>query len=275
MGGIYLDQALPLHGIDQIDPIILIHHWRDEMAGGKNQSDVGVGPHPHRGFAPVTFVFEGAMHHRDSLGNSEIVTAGGTQWMHSGSGIVHSERPPKELAQNGGLFEIIQFWVNVPSAHKMAKPYYKPLRGKDTPVFYSDDKKVQIGLVAGAIGEHKGPVDTQSPLTIARVTVQKGGEMTIPLNPTHNMLVYQLDGKLEINGEIEGNVKEMHWFDTDGEAISIKGLEDTRFIILGGEPINEPLATYGPFVMNTQSELMTAMRDYQEGKMGVLNETFD
>ena len=116
MGGHILDQPLPVNGIDQIDPFLLIHHWKRNMKGGDSQKDVGVGPHPHRGFSPVTFVFEGAVEHRDSLGNRATVTKGGTQWMHAGKGITHSERPSKTIAEEGGLQEFIQFWVNTPAA---------------------------------------------------------------------------------------------------------------------------------------------------------------
>jgi len=111
MGGIVLDQALPYRGTDQIDPFLLIHHWTDELKGNQKQQNVGVGPHPHRGFSPVTFIFNGGVHHRDSKGHESVVLSGGTQWMNSGSGIIHSERPTKELAENGGKFEIIQFWI--------------------------------------------------------------------------------------------------------------------------------------------------------------------
>lgn len=275
MGGIMLDQALPLRGIDQIDPVILIHHWRDTLAGGKRQDQVGVGPHPHRGFAPVTFIFEGGMHHRDSLGNSEIVEAGGTQWMHSGKGIVHSERPPKEMAEEGGLFEIIQFWINVPSAHKMVNPYYKPVSKKDTPIITSADGKVEVGVVAGTMDGTRGPVETQSEQLMLRIEAKAGGKMDITVPKNYNALVYQLNGVATLNDEIKSVPKLLTWFENDGDTIRIEAQEDTRLIMLSGAPIDEPLATYGPFVMNTEEELMQAMEDYQMGRMGQLNEIFE
>lgn len=275
MGGIMLDQALPLRGIDQIDPVILIHHWRDTLAGNKRPDEVGVGPHPHRGFAPVTFIFEGGVHHRDSLGNSEIVEAGGTQWMHSGKGIVHSERPPKAMAEDGGLFEIIQFWVNAPSDHKMAEPYYKPVTESNTPVVTSDDGKIRVGVVAGELNGTLGPVETQSAQLMLRIDARAGGKMDLTVPKNFNALIYQLDGAATINDEVGSSPKLLTWFENDGDTVRIEAQEDTRMILLSGEPINEPLATYGPFVMNTEEELMQAMRDYQMGKMGQLIENFD
>ena len=122
MGGILLDQPLPNGRLDSVDPFLLIHHWSDQLPGGQKQKDLGVGPHPHRGFSPVTLIFQGSLRHRDSFGNDEIVEAPGAQWMHSGKGIVHSERPSESLAEGGGPFEIIQFWVNSPAESKKKVP---------------------------------------------------------------------------------------------------------------------------------------------------------
>ena len=275
MGDVWLDQAIPLPGVDMIDPFLLIHHWQDSLPGGKQQKEVGVGPHPHRGFAPVTFIFKGGVHHRDSLGNSEVVKAGGTQWMHSGSGIVHSERPEKSIAETGGEFEIIQFWVNVPSSKKMVDPYYYPLQANETPTVKSDDGKVEVGVVAGELNGKKGPVKTHSELLTLRFDMQEGGEMELPIPKDHNALVYTLHGGLSVNGTHSTSAKDMVWFDNDGDGITIKARRETSAILLAGKPINEPVATYGPFVMNSQQEIIQAMNDYQAGKMGVLNEVFN
>lgn len=274
MGGIVLDQALPLKGVDQIDPFLLIHHWKSTMKGNQRQQDVGVGPHPHRGFAPVTFIFEGALQHRDSEGHNSIVTKGGTQWMNSGKGIIHSERPTKELAKAGGDFEIIQFWVNAPRARKMDTPNYQPLSYEKMPKFSSPDQKITVGVVAGEIGEVAGTIDTYSPLLALRLDIEKGGKITLPVPKHYNAFVYQLDGKSNINGAKAGN-KEMIWFNNDGDTITVEGVESGKAILLAGAPINEPVATYGPFVMNSQAEVMQAIQDYQAGKMGQLNEVFE
>ncbi len=275
MGGIFLDQPLPYYGINQIDPFLLIHHWKEEMPGGQKQQNVGVGPHPHRGFAPVTFIFEGNVHHRDSLGTESIVLGGGTQWMNSGRGIVHSERPSKELAETGGRFEIIQFWVNAPAKNKMDEPDYQPLSKEETPIVCSDDGKVKVGVVAGDFQGTTSSIDTYSPMLILRLEVEQDGEMSIPIPENYNALLYLLDGSLEVNQQQEANEKDMLWFNNDSTGIHVKGKAATRAIVLAGEPIGESLATRGPFVMNTQREIVEAIRDYQAGKMGRLVEVFE
>lgn len=275
MGGTILDQALPNRLMDQIDPFLLIHHWRDDLTGGKHQSEVGVGPHPHRGFSPVTFIFQGGVHHRDSLGTSEVVSAGGTQWMNSGKGIVHSERPHKDLAENGGTFEIIQFWINAPSSKKMEEPSYQPVSLEDTPKVEGLDNGSEIMLVAGEYGDLKGPIHPHSDVLIMRMNLNKGTKHRIEIPEHFNALIYQLDGTLKINGETETNNKNLLHFNNDGTFIDVEALEDTRLIMLSGEPINEPLSTYGPFVMNTEDEIREAIIDYQSGKMGILTENFD
>ncbi|UKN02362.1 pirin family protein [Paracrocinitomix mangrovi] len=274
MGGTILDQALPFKGVDQIDPFLLIHHWKDELKGGEHQSTVGVGPHPHRGFSPVTFIFQGGVHHRDSLGTSEVVYSGGTQWMNSGSGIVHSERPAKELAEDGGTFEIIQFWMNAPAKHKMDEASYQPYSKEDTPLIISEDKKVETYVVAGELEDKKGPAIAHSDVLILRLNMQKDGYKEIAIPESYNALIYQLEGKIKV-GEKEFEGKNLIHFNNDGTSIAVKALEDTKFIVLSGAPINEDVSAYGPFVMNTEDEIRQAIIDYQNGKMGILTENFD
>ena len=231
-----------------------------------------LGPHPHRGFSPVTFVYKGSLRHQDSIGNNEIVEAGGTQWMHSGKGVVHSERPGKELAENGGHNEFIQFWVNTPAKHKMEEPYYLPITDKNTPEVIKDGTKIRV--VAGEFENVKGPAKTYSPQTLLRLETKSGADLLLEIPKSYNAVIYLLDGEVESNGQT-AREKDMLWFNNDGEKIVIKVTKDSRFILLSGEPIGEPVATYGPFVMNTENEIRQAMADYQEGKMGRLTEAFD
>lgn len=271
MGGFILDQPLPDNEADYIDPFLLIHHGTMQMYGDQHQRDVGVGPHPHRGFSPVTFIFSGNMQHRDSLGNDATVGEGGTQWMFAGKGITHSERPSKELAEQGGATEFIQFWVNAPAKHKMDPASYRPLSKEDTPVV--EDNGVSMQVVSGSHAGVTGPIDYFSPLTLLRGTAKRDGLTRLDIPAGFNTIVYLLDGELEINGE---NVigRNLVWFNNDGETIDIKALMTTRFIMLAGEPLNEPVQSYGPFVMNDQTQIMEAIRDAQVGKMGVLIEEF-
>jgi redox-sensitive bicupin YhaK (pirin superfamily) len=275
MGGIILDQPLPNNQMDQIDPFLLIHHWDDNLKGDRKQSELGVGPHPHRGFSPVTLIFEGGVHHRDSIGNNSIVMDGGTQWMFAGRGIIHSERPTKELAENGGAFEFIQFWVNVPAKNKMEQPGYVALQKEKTPEYVSEDKNVTVGVVSGEFKNIKGTIDTFTPITTLRFIFNKGGKINFDIPSEHNTLIYVLEGDIIINDKNEIKTRELAWFNNDGSNIDIKAVESTKAILLSGKPIDEEVATYGPIVMNTRSEVMTALTDAQMGKMGVLIEEFD
>lgn len=271
MGGHLIDQPLPAEGIAYIDPFLLIHHWEDRMKGGQRQQEVGVGPHPHRGFSPVTFIYEGNIQHRDSLGNNAIVHEGGTQWMHAGRGIIHSERPSKALAENGGALEFIQFWVNTPAKFKMSPPGYLPISKEDTPI--TTENGVETAVVAGEYKGLSGPAKTFSPQILMRITGPANRTVNLDLPQNHNVIIYQLSGKLLIqNQTIES--KNLVWFNKEEGNMEIKIEATTRFIVLSGEPINEPVSTYGPFVMNTQSEIIQALHEAQMGKMGVLIETF-
>lgn len=272
MGGHILDQPLPVNGIDQIDPFLLIHHWKRLMKGGDQQKHVGVGPHPHRGFSPVTFVFEGAVEHRDSLGNRATVTKGGTQWMHAGKGITHSERPSKTIAEEGGLQEFIQFWVNTPAAHKMETPYYLPISYKDTPKVHKG--AIEIGVVAGSFENKNGPAKTYNNQILLRGETHANDNISITIPENYNMLIYILNGSITTGG-VEAKTKDLIWYNNDSDMVNLQLIEGTRFIVLSGEPINEKLSSYGPFVMNTQTEILEALKDAQMGKMGVLIEDFD
>lgn len=271
MGGMIVYQPLPSAALEQVDPVLLIHHARVKFSGNKDPLQAGVGPHPHRGFSPVTFIFKGGVHHRDSLGNSSVIYEGGTQWIHSGQGILHSERPPKDIAEKGGVQEIIQLWINVPARNKMDTPSYQPLTLEETPAIVTDDEKMKIWLVAGNYEDTQGPVKTLSPLLVMRMRFEKGGRYAFKVPASFNALIYLLEGNLSFGDETIVT-KHMAVFHNDGETIDIEAKEDSTFVLLSGEPINEPVAARGPFVMNTQAEISAAIRDYQAGKFGELAE---
>ena len=271
MGGNLLDQPLPTWGIDQIDPFLLIHHWDEPVPKGKKQEELGVGPHPHRGFSPVTFIFKGSLSHQDSIGNHKEVGPGGTQWMHAGKGIIHSERPGKELAKNGGESEFIQFWVNTPAKYKMEKPYYLALEESKTPKIEVENGVIYV--VAGSQHGVNGAAKTYSPQTLLRANFKKGAHYNFEIDQNFNAILYVLNGKLHVN-EHAINGKQMLWFENDGQEINVKATEDSRFIILSGEPLNEKVVSHGPFVMNNEQEIYQAIEDYQNNKMGTLKEIF-
>jgi len=272
MGGMPIRQPLPTQQVEQIDPFLLLHHADIKAPTHVDPNHAGIGPHPHRGFSPVTFIFKGGVHHRDSRGNDSTIYAGGAQWMNAGMGIMHSERPPHDIHKIGGRQEIIQLWINTPANNKMDQPAYYPLSAEAAPQFKSEDGNVTGKVFSGEVLGIKGPIPSHTIVNAATLEFKKGGKISIPLPESHNALIYLLDGKLTVAGF--GMVEGLHivHFNNDGAGIELEALEDTRVLLLSGEPLNEEMVSHGPFVMNTQTQIMEAMRDYQKGKMGILIE---
>ncbi len=272
MGGMPIRQPLPSQAVEQIDPFLLLHHANIKAPAHVKPDHAGVGPHPHRGFSPVTFIFRGGVHHRDSRGHDSTVYAGGAQWMNAGMGIIHSERPPDDIHEIGGQQEIIQLWINTPAKNKMDMPHYFPIQAGDVPSTSSEDGKVKVNVFSGELLNVKGPVPSQATVNAATLVFQEGGKISIPLPPDHNALIYLLDGQLNVDAF--GLVDGLHlvYFKNDGEGILLEATRNTRVLLLSGASLNEEVVSYGSFVMNTQTQIMEAMRDYQKGKMGVLIE---
>lgn len=272
MGGFPVRQALPTQQVEQIDPFILLHHADIKTPSHVEPDHAGIGPHPHRGFSPVTFVFKGGVHHRDSRGNDRTIYEGGAQWMNAGMGIIHSERPPHNIHEIGGRQEIIQIWINTPAKHKMDQPTYFPISAEEAPQVVSEDGKSTVRIFSGEVLGVKGPITSQTIVNAATLEMKKNGKIEIPIPTSHNSMIYLLDGKLNVTGF--GLVEGLHivHFRNDGEGISLEALENARLLFLSGKPLNEELVSYGPFVMNNQTQILEAMRDYQMGKMGMLIE---
>ena len=272
MGGIPLRQPFPTMRVDQIDPFLLLHHADLKAPKNTNPDHAGVGPHPHRGFSPVTFIFKGGVHHRDSRGNDSVIYAGGAQWMNAGMGIIHSERPPHDIHEIGGRQEIIQLWINTPSAHKMDQPEYYPVAGDEAPMHISEDAKVSMKVFSGSVLGVKGPIPSHTDVNAATLEVRKSGKISIPLPGSHNAFIYLLDGRLKVDGFGLVDGLNVVLFNKDGDGVSFEAVDDTRVLLLSGEPLNEKVVSHGPFVMNSETQILEAMRDYQLGKMGVLIE---
>lgn len=272
MGGMPIRQPFPSAKAEQVDPFLLLHHADIKVPVHVDTKNAGVGPHPHRGFSPVSFIFKGGVHHRDSRGNNNIVYAGGTQWMNAGMGVIHSERPPSDIHELGGRQELIQLWVNTPAKHKMDQPHYQPLTAEQTPVLTSGDGLTKVNVIAGKLDDVKGPITTLSDVNTFTATMKKGATFFFPIPATHNAFVYVMEGKLVVTGDGEVDEKYVAVLNKDGDGFELTALEDSQIFIGTGEPLNEPVASHGPFVMNDQTQLMEAFRDYQMGKMGVLIE---
>ena len=271
MGPIRLRQPLPTQQVDMIDPFILLHHYGPyKISEDNNPFDLG--PHPHRGFEPITFLVEGEQLHRDSLGNESVVKSGDVQWTTAGRGIIHSEGPTKDFIKKGGTIEGIQLWLNLPAEKKMMPANYQHEKYEDFRIVKSDDSKVETRIVAGELNGVFGKIKTQTSVNAFMIEAKAGGEETIPFSQQHQGMVYLLKGKVTINNTevLELNKNQLIEFNKDGEGFSIKAEADGLLLFLSGKPLNEKVATYGPYVMNTQTEIMEAMRDYQMGKMGFL-----
>lgn len=272
MGGLPVRQPFPTQHVPHIDPFLLLHHADIKVPTHVKPGHAGVGPHPHRGFSPVTFIFEGGVHHRDSRGNNSVVFAGGAQWMNAGMGVMHSERPPADIHQHGGHQEFIQLWINTPARHKMDQPEYFPLQKDDIPAYEAEDGKTVVNVVAGELMGVKGPVSAKTPVNAATIILKKEGSVSMPVPRAHNALVYVLSGRIHIDGYGLTEARHAVIFGNDGDGVSCSALEDARLLFLSGEPLNEKVVSHGPFVMTNETEILEAMRDYQKGKMGILIE---
>lgn len=262
-------------GIDtaELDPFIHM----DQMG----EIDYGPGEpkgtpwHPHRGFETVTYMMEGTFLHQDSIGGGGVIQDGATQWMTAGAGILHIERPPDALIDSGGLFHGIQLWVNLPARLKMTNPRYQDIGSREVALVTNENGDAIIRVIAGSLGEHAGPGSTHTPITLLHVTLLPGGQVVLPWNPAFNALTYVLAGRGTVGTErldIETGQMAVH-VDGDVLVLSAHETQDSRtqafeVLILGGEAIGEPVATYGPFVMNTRAELQQAFEDYQAGRLG-------
>jgi redox-sensitive bicupin YhaK (pirin superfamily) len=230
-----------------------------------------VGEHPHRGFETVTIVYDGVVAHRDSTGSGGVIGPGDVQWMTAASGIVHEEMHENKWAKKGGAFQAIQLWVNLPRAHKMSSPGYQTLLNADIPVVELAGGAGSLRVIAGEFHGIKGPAKTFTPIHLYDVRVKAGQAAEIVVPAMFNAAVFVLQGNVSVNGSSQAQEAELVQLDKSGERITLKAMVDTSLLVLAGEPIDEPVARYGPFVMNTKAELVQAVNDYQAGKMGHLS----
>jgi quercetin 2,3-dioxygenase len=258
MGPLIVRQPLPSDELPYLDPFVLLHHAPPRVADGKH----GLAAHPHRGFAPVSFIYKGGIRHRDSQGNDSTITAGGVQWMHAGRGILHEENP---LA---GENELIQLWINTPATHKLDAPTYHPLSRDAMPRHVTDDGLITINVVSGELLGLSGPVPSVAKVNAAMVDAKRNGRITIPLPSTHNAFIYLLEGALSVGAGEPVTGFRLAAFNRDGDGVEFEALEDTRALLMSGEPLAEPIVSYGPFVMNTEDEIRQAFRDYRAGLFG-------
>ncbi|MFF2373065.1 pirin family protein [Streptomyces xiamenensis] len=257
-----------------LDPFIMMDQMGEvEYAAGEAK---GTPWHPHRGFETVTYLLDGTFVHQDSEGGGGVIKDGDTQWMTAGSGLLHIEAPPEELVLAGGVFHGIQLWVNLPARSKMTNPRYQDIGGGNVKLLSTPDGGALLRLIAGDLDGHEGPGVTHTPITLIHATVTAGAELTLPWRPGFNALAYVLAGRGTVGTERRPvELGQTAVFGAEGETVTLRADERQdshtpalEVILLGGQPIREPMAHYGPFVMNSHAELSQAFDDFQAGRLG-------
>jgi len=268
-GKLTMHQPLPVNSLDYADPFLLLHH-HGPLKFEENNAGLPFGPHPHRGFDTVTFIYEGNVVHHDSRGHKSTIEKDGVQWMSAARGIVHSENTSRDFQELGGDFEIIQLWVNLPSSLKMTEANYQGIQKNEIPEIIEQDGKVRLQIVSGDWNGTKGPAKSKTNIIAANIYLKAGGKITLPHFANHKGILYQRAGNASLNRNSIAD-RQMLYFDAE-ENMILEAQEDSALLLCLGKPINETMISHGPFVMNTTTEIMEAMRDYQMGKMGVLTD---
>jgi redox-sensitive bicupin YhaK (pirin superfamily) len=267
--GVDLRRAFPGTTVMDIDPFLLLDQMGPtEFAKGDAR---GFPPHPHRGFETVTYLLSGEMQHRDSWGNHGILRPGDVQWMTAGSGLVHSEMPGETLVRDGGKLHGFQLWINLPRRDKMIAPRYQDTTSDRIPVARSEDGAVEVKVIAGESLGTKGVIDTRIPILYLHVKLAPGAEFTQAVPQSENAFAFVIEGEGAFAGTKAGQ-NQVALFDRAGDTVRVAntGAGPLSFLLIAGEPIGEPVARYGPFVMNSREEIVQAADDFRAGRMGVL-----
>jgi redox-sensitive bicupin YhaK (pirin superfamily) len=261
---------IPGAGIPQrrISPFLMLD-FNAAYDFGPSDHIRGVDVHPHKGFETVTIAYKGSVAHHDSTGNSGVINPGDVQWMTAGAGILHKEYHEEKFSKAGGPFEMVQLWVNLPKQYKSTPAHYQPITAGQMGKVELPNNQGVVNVIAGKFNETSGPAKTYSPVNVFDIKLKLGAEVSTRIEANHNTALLVINGSVTVNGE-PASEHSFVLFKNEGEEISIQAKEESVVLLLSGEPINEPIASYGPFVMNTQDEIYTAIREFQEGKFGVL-----
>lgn len=271
--GFPVRNLFPSHRLsfEKVSPFLLLDYAGPQEFGPAKQPR-GVGSHPHRGFETVTIAYQGAVAHRDSAGNAGRIGPGEVQWMTAASGVLHEEFHDPEFTRQGGTFEMIQLWVNLPKAHKMSTPKYQTLTSAEIAEVPLPGGGL-VRVIAGEFDGKRGGASTFTPVDLLDVRLDSGNRLDLPLKKGRTNAIFLLSGKVTVNGsdQLEGEAK-LALLDSDSsETVTLEASGPTKLLVLSGEPIHEPVAHYGPFVMNTREELAQAMEDFRAGRMGQLS----
>lgn len=257
----------------KVDPFLMMDYAAPQYYKAREGVSRGVGEHPHKGFETVTIAYHGEVEHKDSSGGGGVIKAGDVQWMTAGSGVVHQEFHSSDFSARGGLFEMVQLWVNLPAKFKNTPPRYQHLAKADIPVVNLDNDAGTARVIAGEFMGVKGAAMTFSPMDVIDVSLKDGAKLSFNSKPGYSLSIVVLSGDVSINNAeaSASNAQLVSFEDGEGEVLLEAKNGDAKLIILAGEPLNEPVVGYGPFVMNTQEEIVQAIEDYRAGKFGGVN----
>jgi quercetin 2,3-dioxygenase len=269
--GFPVRNLFPSNDLDrQVDPFLMLDYAGPQYFEPTDHPR-GVGEHPHRGFETVTIMYQGAVAHRDSAGNAGVIGPGDVQWMTAASGVVHEELHEKQWAKQGGTLHAIQLWVNLPRAQKMSTPRYQTILNADISKVELEGGAGRLRVIAGTAQGQKGPAHTVTPIELYDLELVAGHRAELNLPDGHNTSIFVVQGLVSVNGSRDAGEAELFVCRRNGSLVAIEAKSDSRILLMSGEPIDEPIARHGPFVMNTKAELVQAVNDYQAGKMGHLS----
>ncbi|WP_417590228.1 pirin family protein [Owenweeksia hongkongensis] len=255
----------------RMDPFIMMD-YNSKFHFPATDTPRGVGVHPHRGFETVTIAYNGKVAHHDSAGGGGVIGEGDVQWMTAASGVLHKEYHEKEFAKKGGDFQMVQLWVNLPAKDKMSTPKYQGITNAEITKYNLHNDGGVVEIIAGEYKNERGAASTFTPLNMLNARMKKGGKADFSFPASYNTGLLVIEGSITVNGEEQVPTDHFVLFENEGEDFTIEALEDAVVLVLGGEPINEPIAAQGPFVMNTREELMQAINDFNMGKFGYLED---
>ncbi len=255
----------------RMSPFLLMDYAPVHYFPPNNGKPRGVGSHPHRGIETVTIAYKGKVEHNDSTGAGGVIEEGGVQWMTSGKGILHKEYHEKNFSKKGGEMQMVQLWVNLPAKDKMTEPKYQNIENKDLAKVDLGSGIGSIDIIAGEFLNSKGPASSFTPLSLLNVKLNKGKGTSLSFNESHNTGLLIIKGNVTINNKERAPTNHFVLFENKGKEFTVKAEDDAEILILSGEPIDEPIASYGPFVMNTNDEIRQTIDDFNNGKFGYLD----